>query len=389
MTIKKDEQRGTWFFVVDLPSPDGRRRQVKRRGFKTQKAAKAALHSLTEDVHHGLHVDRNRLTLGQFLTDQWLPTRGLAPSRIEAYTIAANKWIIPNLGAVRLQLIDPAMVSQFLGAMLAEGRSPKYVRNVHGVLRKSLADARRLGLVRTNAAADVELPTVRRGEMRAWDGEQLGRFLRRVESDRLGPLWRFIIATGVRRGEALGVRWSDIDLDAATASLRRSRVVAGSRVVEGPTKTKAGERSLALDAVSVSVSVLRSWKSAQSAERLMMGTGWGNDVSLVFTQPDGTPLYPQTVTAAFKRIAIELRLPTIGVHGLRHSSATMTLASGISPKVVSQRLGHASVSITLDIYSHVLPAHDQAAADFIGRSLAEADEALPGDSVTTAADSAA
>jgi integrase len=380
MTIKKDEQRGTWFFVVDLPSPDGKRRQVRRRGFETKKAAKAALDGLTEDVRHGLHVDRNRLTLGQFLADQWLPTRGLSPSTVETYTIAVNKWIIPHLGGVRLQAIDPAMVSQFLGAMLAEGRSPKYVRNIHGVLRKALADARRLGLVRTNAAADVELPTVRRGEMRAWDGEQLGRFLRRVESDRLGPLWRFIIATGVRRGEALGVRWSDIDIDAGTVSLRRSRVVAGGRVVEGPTKTKAGERSIALD--SVTVAVLRSWKSTQAAERLVMGAGWGNEVGLVFTQPDGTPLYPQTITAAFKRIAIELGIPTIGVHGLRHSSATMMLASGISPKVVSQRLGHANVSITLDTYSHVLPAHDQAAADFIGRSLAEANEALPRDSVT-------
>lgn len=380
MTVRKDTDRGTWFFVVDLPSADGKRRQVRRRGFATKKAAKAALDALTEDVHHGLHVDRNRLTVGQYLTDQWLPTRGLSPSTIEAYTIAVNKWIVPHLGAVRLQVIDPAMVTQFLGVMLAEGRSPKYVRNVHGVLRKALADARRLGLVRTNAAADVELPKVRRGEMRAWDGEQLGRFLRRVESDRLGPLWRFVIATGVRRGEALGVRWSDIDLEAATVSLRRSRVVAGGRVVEGPTKTKAGERSIALDAATVSV--LRSWRSTQAAERLVMGAGWGNDVGLVFTQADGTPLYPQTVTAAFKRIAIELGIPTIGVHGLRHSSATMMLSSGISPKVVSQRLGHANVSITLDTYSHVLPAHDQAAADFIGRTLAEAGEALPRDSVT-------
>ena len=380
MNIKKDDQRGTWFFVVDLPSADGKRRQVRRRGFATKKEAKAALDSLTEDVRHGLHVDRNRLTLGQFLTDQWLPTRGLAPTTLETYTIAVDKWIIPHLGAVRLQAIDPAAVAQFLGAMLAAGRSPKYVRNIHGVLRKALADARRLGLVRTNAAADVELPTVRRGEMRAWDDQQLGRFLRRVESDRLGPLWRFVVATGVRRGEALGVRWSDLDLDGATVSLRRSRVVAGGRVVEGPTKTRAGERSIALDAVTVSV--LRSWKSTQSAERLLMGAGWGNDVGLVFTRPDGTPLYPQTVTAAFKRIAIELGIPTIGVHGLRHSSATMMLASGISPKVVSQRLGHANVSITLDTYSHVLPAHDQAAADFIGRTLAEAGEALPRDSVT-------
>lgn len=201
-----------------------------------------------------------------------------------------------------------------------------------------------------------------------------------VEGDRLGPLWRFLIATGTRRGEALGLRWSDVDLDGSAVAVRRSRVVAGGRVVEGSTKTRAGERSIALDADTVAV--LRSWRSTQAAERLLMGTGWRNDVGLVFTQPDGAPLYPQSVTATFKRLAVELGLPTIGVHGLRHSSATMMVASGISPKVVSQRLGHANVSITLDTYSHVLPAHDQAAADFIGRSLAMSADSLPRDSVT-------
>jgi integrase len=272
------------------------------------------------------------------------------------------------------------MVSQFIGSMLADGRSPKYVRNIHGVLRKALADARRLGLVRTNAAADVELPQVRRGDLRAWDADQIGRFLRHVEGDRLGPLWRFLIATGTRRGEALGLRWSDVDLDAGAVTIRRSRIVASGRVVEGAPKTKAGQRSIAIDAATVAV--LRSWKSMQAAERLLMGAGWGNDVGVVFTRPDGTPLYPQTITASFKEISLDLGLPTIGVHGLRHSSATMMISSGLSPKVVSQRLGHATVAITLDTYSHVLPAHDQAAADFIGRSLDAASQTGRQDSVT-------
>lgn len=208
MTVKKDAERGTWFVVLDLPSPDGRRRQIRRRGFPTKKAAKDEEARITEDARQGLHVDRSSLTVGQYLKDHWLPTRGaqLRPSTVEAYTTAVEKWITPRLGAVRLQLLEPAMVSQFIGSMLADGRSPKYVRNIHGVLRKALADARRLGLVRTNAAADVELPQVRRGELRAWDADQIGRFLRHVESDRLGPLWRFLIATGTRRGEALGLR---------------------------------------------------------------------------------------------------------------------------------------------------------------------------------------
>lgn len=226
----------------------------------------------------------------------------------------------------------------------------------------------------------LELPSVNRGELRAWDTDQIGRFLGHVESDRLGPLWRFVVATGVRRGEALGLRWSDVDLDARSVSIRRSRVVAGGRVVEGQPKTKAGVRTIATDAATTTV--LRSWKAAQSSERLLMGAGWGNAVDLVFTQPDGTPLYPQTITASAKRIAIDLGLPTIGVHGLRHSSATMMMSSGLSPKVVSQRLGHATVAITLDTDSHVLPAHDQAAADLVGRSLDGADQAVPRDSVT-------
>jgi integrase len=382
MTVTRDEQRGTWFFVVDLTSPDGRRRQVRRRGFETKKAATAAERRILDDADHGIHVDRSRLTLGQFLVDHWLPGRAaqLRPSTVEAYSIAATKWIIPKLGAVKLQQLDPAMVAQFVASILADGRSPKYVRNIHGVLRKALADARRLGLVRANAAADVELPQVRRGDLRAWDGEQLARFLHSVAGDRLGPLWRFLVATGVRRGEALGLRWSDVDLDAGSVQIRRSRVVAGGRVVEGAPKTKAGQRSIAIDAATAAV--LRSWKSSQSAERLVMGAGWGNDVDCVFTQPDGTPLYPQTITATFKRISLDLGLPTIGVHGLRHSSATMMISSGLSPKVVSQRLGHATVAITLDTYSHVLPAHDQAAADFIGRSLDEASQTVPRDSVT-------
>lgn len=382
MTIKKDEQRGTWFFVIDLPSPDGRRRQIRRRGFDTKKAATAAMRRILDDVDHGIHVDRSRLTLGQFLVDHWLPTRGaqLRPSTVEAYSVAANNWIIPRLGAVHLQRIDPAMVAQFVASILADGRSPKYARNIHGVLRKALADARRLGLVRSNAAADVELPQVRRGDLRAWDADQIGRFLHHVEGDRLGPLWRFLIATGTRRGEALGLRWSDVDLNAGSVTIRRSRVVASGRVVEGEPKTKAGQRSIAIDAATAAV--LRSWKSTQAAERLVMGAGWGNDVGVVFTQPDGAPLYPQTITASFKRISLELGLPTIGVHGLRHSSATMMISSGLSPKVVSQRLGHATVAITLDTYSHVLPAHDQAAADFIGRSLDEASRTGRRDSVT-------
>ena len=156
-----------------------------------------------------------------------------------------------------------------------------------------------------------------------------------------------------------------MNLDAGTVTITRQRVVAGGTVVEGPPKTRAGARTVALGAETVRV--LRAWRVAQKEEYMRLAVQPDHD--LVFTGPDGRGLWPQRVTAAFKRSAVELGLPTIGVHGLRHSSATWLIGAGVSPKTVSQRLGHSTPSITLAIYSHVMPGHDQAAADALAAAL--------------------
>jgi integrase len=194
----------------------------------------------------------------------------------------------------------------------------------------------------------------------------LQRFLDASASERLGPLWRFIASTGCRRGETLGLMWDDVDLDAGTATITRQRAIAGGTVVESAPKTKAGARAVALDAGTVVAR--RAWRATQNSERLAMGVGWPA-ANVVFTHPDGTGLWPQMVTARFRRLAGDLGLPAIGVHGLRHSAATWMIAAGVNPRVVQQRLGHAHVAVTLALYTHVLPGHDREAADALGRAL--------------------
>jgi integrase len=194
--------RGTWYFVEDVPSPNGKRRQVKRRGFPTKKAAEHARRELLTRSEHGTLVDPSRLTVGQYLNDRWLPAltgSNLRPTTLYGYQKIVDAYLVPKLGHVRLQALDTATVEQSLNT-LAVGGSAKTVRNVHGALSKALADALRWRLVNRNAASAALLPRLERRPPRAWTPEQTTRFLAHVEHDRLGPLWRFLVVTGVRRG---------------------------------------------------------------------------------------------------------------------------------------------------------------------------------------------
>ena len=366
--IKLNRERKTWEFVVDLPSADGKRRQAHRRGFATKKAAREALDGLRGRVAAGLHVDPKTVTVGTYLVETWIPSLPLSvrPTTADTYTRLVRSHVLPHLGCVRLQRLDRAQVRVWVDKLAESGLSPKSVRNVHGVLSKALADAIELRLIVQNPASRARLPKVKRRPPRAWTTEQLSAFLAQVEGTREASLWRLVAMTGCRRGELLGLRWPDLDLDGATMTITRQRTIAGGKVVEGAPKSDAGARTVALDAATVAS--LRAWRRTQNAERLRMGAGWaGGD--LVFTRSDGVGLWPQSVTATFRRLAGELGLPQIGLHGLRHTAATFMIGTGVSPKLVQQRLGHAHVSVTLGLYSHVMPGHDRDAAEALAAAV--------------------
>lgn len=369
---QKDQRTGTWWFVVDLgPGPDGKRRQARRRGFTTKKAAQKELDRLRVRVHEGTFVKPERVTVAEYL-DRWLDslaTSGIRPSTIASYRRNLRLHVLPHLGAVVLQRLGPLELDHLYARLVRDGNrmvpgplSNRTVLYVHTILRKALADAMRKGLVVRNVADAASPPSAksaRAPEMAWWQPDELARFLAFVADDELYPLFRLAAMTGMRRGEVCAVRWSDLDLDAGRATVRQQLVVVDHvPMFSERTKTDHGRRSLDLDAKTVSV--LRAHRARQAANRLAIGGGYRDD--LVFAQVDGSPLHPESVAKVFDRRVTRSGLTRIRFHDLRHSHCAALIAAGQDAKVISRRLGHASVSFTYDRYGHLMPEADSAAA---------------------------
>lgn len=223
------------------------------------------------------------------------------------------------------------------------------------------------GLLRANPATRATAPKRRdAGELHTWPKEELRTFLEATREDRLHALWRLLAMTGMRRGEALGLAWSDVDLSGARVVIQRARVLNGDQVLEHAPKTRAGRRPVPLDAATVAV--LKEWKKRQTEERLAWGPAW-MDSGYVFTSEDGLPLHPGMATKRFGEAVTRAGVPAIRLHDLRHTSATLALAAGVHPKVVQERLGHATISQTLDTYSHTTPSLHEGAAETLAASV--------------------
>jgi integrase len=233
------------------------------------------------------------------------------------------------------------------------------VLHVHATIRRALADATRWGLVPRNVALLASPPCPGRTELQVWTAADLRSFLVHVQGDRLYAPWLLAASTGMRRGEVLGLQWPDVDLGRGRVRVRRSLVTVGHQVVVSEPKTAKGRRSVALDPATVIA--IKAWRKHQTAERLAWGPAW-TDSGLVFTREDGRPLHPREVTRAFTRHVLAAELPMIRLHDLRHTHATLALAAGVHPKIVQERLGHANIAITLDTYSHAVPALEEQAA---------------------------
>lgn len=230
------------------------------------------------------------------------------------------------------------------------------------MVRKALKDACRWGLVARNVADLANPPKVTKTRTwTTWNPSEIGVFLRRVEADRLSPLWELTVNTGMRRGELLGLRWEDLDFDAATLTIRRALVVVGYEVMVRPTKTDR-PRVIALDAGMAAI--LRDWRRIQLEERLAWGPAY-QDSGYLFTKEDGTSLHPDETSKRFNRLVASVAVPRIRFHDMRHTWATTALAAGVHPKIVAERLGHGSIQITLDTYSHVMPQQDRAAGELV------------------------
>lgn len=355
-------------YRVDLPAgADGKRRQQRQGGYARRADAQRALSVALAELASGVHQARSALTVGGYF-ESWLNGKGkIRESTAHAYRGHMTRYILPAVGHLRLEDLRAPHLEAMYRGMAARGLSPATVQRCHATVRSALNSALRRGLVARNVSAHVELPSVPRYAAQVWSPIEVGRFLDHLQDtgDRLAPLFRLLVLRGLRRGEAVGLRWSDVDVEANTATISQSVGQVGYRTVVTAPKTAGSVRTVGLDGGTVAA--LRAHRTAQAAERLAFPGAWQDVDNRLFTRPDGRPLHPESVSRAFERVAAAAGLPRIRLHDLRHSAATLALEAGVSMKIVSDLLGHSSTRLTSDVYSHVRSAVALEAAEATDR----------------------
>lgn len=359
ITLYKGKDGAPDLWCARLTLPDGRRKAIygKTRAEVAQKLTKAL-----RDRDQGLRAAGDeRQTVGQYLT-RWLETvkPTLKQRSYERYEQAIRAHVLPALGGVKLVKLSAHQLQAFYAAKLTAGLSPSTVAHLHAVMHRALHAAERLDLVPRNVADRVTAPRAVRHEMHFFTAEQAQAILEGVAGDRLEALYVLALTTGARQGELLGLQWRTVDLRAGTIRIEQTLHFdkGGTWRLASP-KTERSRRTIELPPMAVEA--LRAHRVRQAEERLAMGAAW-NGHGFVFTTTIGTALDGVNLLKAFHRLCDGARLPRIRFHDLRHTAATLLLGRGVNPKIVSEMLGHASVGITLDTYSHVLPTMQQSAA---------------------------
>ena len=337
----------------------------------TEKAERA----LSKQKRTDSYVEPNRLTLADYLLNEWLPLAQteLRYSTFDSYRRNIDLHVVPRIGGNGLQKIRPLDLTKFYAELLRNGRrdgngglAPKTVHNIHQMIRKALEDAVELGYVVRNvaAAAKVPKPTAsKRREMQYWTADELRLFLETNNDSYHWPAWYAAATTGMRRGEIVGLRWRDVDLDKRRLAVRHTIISVAYEMLSSDAKTDRSERVIDLDPRTVDV--LRHHRQEQTFRQQEIGIGY-QDNDLVFPKPDGRPVHPDIFSNAFERRVARTDVPRIRLHDLRHTHATLLLRANVQPKVVSERLGHATVAFTMHVYAHVIPGMQAEAATAFG-----------------------
>jgi integrase len=382
-----ETKAGTRYLIkYTMTLEDGTKKVVLRRRGRdgqpllTRKAAAEALTDARAEIKQGVHVLPSKRTLAQW-GDQWLDSLRLAPSTMASYRKLWRLYIKSHLGSVPLDKLTGTMITTMYRKLETGGRhdhksghglSARSIRYTHTTLKAALREAVAQGLLATNPADKAKPPAAREAkppEIHPWTAQQLSRFLAWADEQQCPDAtpWRVLAYTGVRRGEALALRWRDLDVDGARLSVRRSVGVIKNKgqaeqLVEGPTKS-GRERVVDLDPQTVEA--LRRHRVARAGLSLDLA----RESALIFGDEEGQHQHPDRFSWRFIRQLGRCRChlgedapPAIRLHDLRHTHASLLLAAGVPVKVVSERLGHATVSITLEIYAHTMPGMQSGAA---------------------------
>jgi integrase len=347
---------GLWVGRISLGYDAQGKRMQKTVYGKTKAEVQEKLEKLKQDPTTGLPQDIEKLTVATYMT-RWLEDTAkltIRETTYASYEIIIRLHITPEIGHLRLNKLTPAHLQQLYARKLEE-LSPRTVQIIHAILHRALKQAHRWDMVQQNVATAVDRPQAQKKEMQFLTPEQVEQFWQVAEQDRLYALYVLAATTGMRQGELLGLQWPDIDLAQATLSVKRSLINISGTPTTGEPKSAAGRRAITLP--ELAVQALRDHRKRMLAEGLTASL-W------VFCDTQGGPIQKRNlVRRSFKPLLKKAGLPDIRFHDLRHTAATLLLAKGVHPKVVQERLGHSSVNLTLDTYSHLMPALQRDAAD--------------------------
>jgi integrase len=367
----RERSKGSWELTVELdkdPVTGRRHRHFETVRARNKGIARERLNELMVEIQSGGFIEASKdLTLSDYLRG-WLKhyvELNCSPKTIESYRMLVEKHILPSLGSIRLAALDAPRIQAFYGKKKESGLSNRTVRYMYSLLAESLSQAVKMGLVTRNAAQATEPPRIDHKTISTLASEDIDRFLKSAAETSYYVLFYLLLHTGCRRGEALALKWRNIDLGIAslgvtayisiTSSVNK---VNGQMITKEP-KTVAGKRRIAMSP-SLAL-VLRQHRVVQEAFKRSLGTVL-SDEDYVFSHPDGLPYDPSTVSHAFNAVIRKAGLPPMPLHGLRHSHFTYLLQAGIHPKIVQERAGHSSIRVTLDTYGHVVGGLQEAAA---------------------------
>ncbi|EOO20037.1 site-specific integrase [Bacillus cereus] len=357
-SVLKDKQRGHWYFSFDLGKDPftGKRRQVKRRGFKSEKEAKEALIKFHADVLNDESLDLSQMTYSKYL-DEWFEERriSLQKSTYETHSIFCKNIIKPKLGHFKLQKIEPVHIQKFINNLANEtDYSAHTIHLVFRIVNASLKKAKVMKLIKDNPATGTTLPKKQRKEMNVWTLDQVNYFIR--ESKKVHRLTRIYVAcvisllTGMRQGEIMGLRWGDIDFDKNVIYIRQTLTQAAE--IKVGAKNASSVRSIHIP--DKLIGELKAHRKTVLEERLYYGEKY-EDNDLVVGTRTGKPMIPRNLRKEFYNLTEKLGLPKIRFHDLRHTHATLLIQQNINVKLIADRLGHSDIETTLNTYSHVLP----------------------------------
>lgn len=313
-------------------------------------------------IEQGMSFASAQLSFSEYL-DQWLGSikSTVRPKTLQQYTQIVRDHIIPKLGRTKLKDIHPLQIQALYKEKMSEGTSARTVILVHAVIHRAMGMALKWGLIGRNPVDAVTRPKIQHKEMQTLTDDQVRAFLSCAKGTRFEALFWLAISTGMRQGEILGLKWSDLDWNTKKLHIQRQvQRITGEGFVFTEPKSSAGRRVIVLS--TLTIEKLLNHLDLQQNAKIKAGSNWV-EKDLIFPSSIGSPQDQKNLDRIFKETLVKAGIPKIRFHDLRHTAATLMLQEGIHPKVVQERLGHSDISMTLNVYSHVLPSMQEDAAE--------------------------